>query len=486
MKVYQQLGNAISSMLGRLAGLKRIFGWSANKQVTTSASNVNQPDDEHALKVDTDSPIRLGIRVLGIGFGIFIIWAAFAPLDEGVPTQGSVSIDTKRKVIQHLTGGIIKQVHVKEGQMVKQDELLITLDDSMAKARYEEIRQLYVGNRAQENRLQAEQLGSNKINFSEDLLAMKDDPLVKQHMLNQELLLNSRRASLQAELQGIEESILGQEALIQGYQGVLESKRNQLLLLNEQLKGIKELADEGFAPRNQQRDLELRVAQANGDIADATSNSMRAKRSIAELRQRKLQRTQDYRKDVETQMAQVKQQVDAYSDRFHALSEEYQRTEIKSPVAGQVVGLQLQSVGAVIQPGQKIMDIVPLNEGLLLEAKIAPHLIDRIHTGQEADVRFSSFANSPQLVVDGIVESISKDLVSDPQGHSSQTSNNPSESSYYLARISLTPEAMKKLGKRTLQPGMPVQVVIKTGERSLLTYMLNPLFKRFAASMKEQ
>ncbi|NBW61514.1 MAG: HlyD family efflux transporter periplasmic adaptor subunit [Methylophilaceae bacterium] len=179
-------------------------------------------------------------------------------------------------------------------------------------------------------------------------------------------------------------------------------------------------------------------------------------------------------------MAQIKLEVDANADKFRALSEEYERSEIRSPVSGQVVGLQFQTIGAVIQPGQKVMDIVPLNEGLLVEVHIPPHLIDRIRTGQLADVRFSSFANSPQLAVDGIVESISKDLITDP------TQNNPGQNTYYLARVSLTPEAMKKLGSRTLQPGMPVQVVIKTGERTLLTYLLHPLMKRMAASMKEE
>ena len=461
--------------------LKRLLGFSHAESPMNEAT-------QDKLVVDTESPIRLGIKVLGFGFGAFLLWAAFAPLDEGVPSEGMVSIDTKRKVIQHLTGGIIKEVYVKEGQMVHEGDVLMTLDNSMAKARFEEVKQRYIGDRALENRLQAEQLGLKTIAFSPDLLQMKDDPIAKQHMMNQEMLLQSRRAALQAELQGIEESIQGQEALVQGFSGVLESKRNQLVLLNDQLKGVRELADEGYAPKSQQRDLELRVAQTNGDIADAQSNMIRAKRAISELRQRALQRREEYRKESETQMAQVKQEVDANADKFRALSEEYDRTEIKSPVSGQVVGLQFQTVGAVIQPGQRVMDIVPLNEGLLLEVMIAPHLIDRIHVGQPADVRFSSFANSPQLMVEGKIESVSKDLITDPgsgNGNGGQ-SRSKTPASYYLARVTLTPSAMKKLGHRTLQPGMPVQVVIKTGERSLLTYLLHPFMKRMAASLKEE
>lgn len=438
-------------------------------------------DDKTPVDIDTNSTIRLGMKVLGIGFGGFLLWAAFAPLDEGVPCSGMVSIDTKRKVIQHLSGGIVKEVHVKEGQLVNAGDLLITIDNTMAKARYEEIRQRYIGDRALENRLQAEQNGQKLITFHDDLIKMKDDPLVQQHMRNQEMLLLSRRGALAAELQGIEESINGQQAQIDGLVVVIESRNAQLNLLNEQLAGIRDLVQEGYAPKSQQRDLEVRAAQLKGDIADAQSNLYRSKRSILELRQRALQRKQEYRKEVDTQMAQVKQEVDANADKFLALSEEFDRTEIKSPVSGQVVGLQFQTIGSVIQPGQKVMDIVPLNEGLLLEVHVAPHLIDRIHSGQKADVRFSTFANTPQLSVEGVVASVSKDLLTEPGANPNQPGM-----SYYLARVSLSKDGIKKLGSRKLQPGMPVQVVVKTGERSLLTYLLHPLTKRLAASLKEE
>ncbi len=438
-------------------------------------------NDNSPLEVDTNSPIRLGMKVLGIGFGGFLLWAAFAPLDEGVPSSGSVSIDTKRKVIQHLSGGIIKEVHVKEGQQVNAGDVLVTIDNTMTKARYEEIRQRYIGDRALENRLQAEQAGQKLISFHEDLIKLKDDPLVQQHMRNQEMLLLSRRGSLSAELQGIEEAINGQQAQIDGLGLIIESRNAQLNLLNEQLSGIRDLVQEGYAPKSQQRDLELRAAQVRGDIAEAQSSFFRAKRTILELRQRALQRKEEYRKDVDTQMAQVKLEVDANGDKLRALSDEFDRTEIKSPVSGQVVGLQFQTIGAIIQPGQKIMDIVPMNEGLLLEVKVAPHLIDRIHSGQKADVRFSSFANTPQLAVEGLVDSVSKDLLTEPGANPAQPGM-----SYYLARVALTADGMKKLGNRKLQPGMPVQVVIKTGERSLLTYLLHPFMKRLAASLKEE
>jgi protease secretion system membrane fusion protein len=169
--------------------------------------------------------------------------------------------------------------------------------------------------------------------------------------------------------------------------------------------------------------------------------------------------------------------VQSDAEKFLAVSADLDRMEIKSPANGQVVGLSVQTVGAVLQPGQKLLDVVPDSQTLLLEAHIPPHLIDKVQAGLPADVRFNAFAHSPQLVVEGKVISISGDLLSDPQ---------QPQYAYYLARVQVTPSGMKTLGQRQMQPGMPTEIVIKTGERSLLTYLLHPLTKRMAASMKEE
>lgn len=445
------------------------------------AKKLGKEEPGVAKPIDTSSPMRWGMLVIFLGFAGFLVWAAFAPLDEGVPTQGTVSIDTKRKPVQNLFGGIVKEVHVKEGQMVKAGEVLLVLDDAAANGRFEETRQRYVGDRAMENRLQAEQNGFATIHFHQDLLDSRKDPLVQQQMRNQEMLLASRRGSLNAELSAYAESIQGLEAQMQGLTGILDSKHSQLDLLNQQLSSIRSLVEEGYAPKSQQRDLELRVAQTTGDIADSQSMMLRASHSILEYKQRSLQRKEDYKKEVDTQMAQVRAEVDATDEKMKSLRDDLARTKIRSPVDGQVDGLQFQTVGSVIQPGQKILDVVPLDENLLLEVKVAPHLVDKVHKGLDADIRFDSFANSPQLAVEGRVDSVSKDLLTEP-------GMNPAApgASYYLARVSVTPKGMKTLNGRVLQSGMPAQVIIKTGERTLLTYLMHPLVKRFSASLKEE
>jgi len=426
---------------------------------------------------DTRAVSRAGLWVLGLGFGGFLLWAAFAPLDEGVPTQGMVTIDTKRKTVQHLSGGIVKEVLVHEGQQVKEGEPLLRLDAAVARANYESVRQRYLGYRAMQSRLFAEQAGSAAIDFHPDVKAAMSDPLIKQQIVTQQQLIQARRAALAADLQGIEENIQGLKEQLGSYQNILVQRRNQLSLLNEELNNVRGMVKEGYAPRNRQLELERMVAESNASIADLVGNSLRVNRQVAELGQRSMARKQEYRKEIESQLADITRETQSDAEKFVAVKADLDRMEIKSPANGQVVGLAVQTVGAVLQPGQKLLDVVPDNQTLLLEAQIPPHLIDKVQTGLPADIRFSSFAHSPQLVLEGKILSISGDLLSDPKAP---------QYSYYLARVQVTPAGMKTLGQRQMQPGMPVEIVIKTGERSLLTYLIHPLTKRMAASLKEE
>lgn len=426
---------------------------------------------------DTSAVARTGLWVLGLGFGGFLLWAALAPLDEGVPTQGIVTLDTKRKTVQHLSGGIVKEVLVHEGQQVKEGEPLLRLDGAVAKANYEAVRQRYLGYRAMQSRLFAEQAGRDSIDFHPDVKAAMNDPLIKQQVMTQQQLIQARRAALAADLQGIEESVQGLKEQLTSYQNILVQRRSQLALLTEELTNTRGMVKEGYAPRNRQLELERMVAESNAAIADLTGNSLRVTRQISELTQRSIARKQEYRKEVETQLADVTREVQSDAEKFVAVTADLDRMEIKAPATGQVVGLTVQTVGAVLQPGQKLLDVVPDSQTLLLEAHIPPHLIDKIQAGLSTDVRFNAFAHSPQLVVEGKVLSVSGDLLSDPA---------QPQFAYFLARVQVTPAGMKTLGSRQMQPGMPAEIVIKTGERSMLTYLLHPLVKRMASSMKEE
>jgi protease secretion system membrane fusion protein len=452
---------------------------SAQKSAPVEDVNAKSMGEEAALRASSDTAGigRKGLWVLGLGLGGFLLWAGLAPLDEGVPTAGVVSIDTKRKQVQHLSGGIVKEVLVREGDVVKQGQVLMRLDEAVTKANFESVRQRYLGLNAMQSRLQAEQMGADKVVFSPEVLAAAADPFIAQQVNNQRQLFDSRRQALRADLQTLQESMQGMRAQREAAQAVEVQRQRQLAILREELTHIRDLVKEGYAPRNRQLEIERQVADVQAALADLNGSMLRASSAMAEMTQRSLARQSEYRKEVETQLADVSREVLADAEKFNAIQADLNRVDIRAPADGQVVSLAVQTVGAVVQPGQKLMDIVPERQALVLEAQIAPHLIDKVHAGLPTDIRFNTFAHSPQLVVEGEVMSVSGDLLTDPA--------NP-QVSYFLARLQVTPEGMKTLGNRQMQAGMPAEVVIKTGSRSMLTYMLNPLTKRLAGSMKEE
>jgi membrane fusion protein, protease secretion system len=357
---------------------------------------VNQ-SDETADITNSGRAARVGLWTLAIGLGGFLVWASLAPLDEGVPTQGMVSIDTKRRTVQHLQGGMVQEVLVREGEQVKAGQLLVRLDDSTVRANYEAARQ---------------------------------------------------------NLAALRENVIAQNAVLQGLKAAEKNRGDQLGFIEKELNGVRGLVKDGFAPMVQQLQLERQQAEVMTSISDILTNQQRTAQALLELQH----------------------QIKAAQQRLSAAEQDLERLEIRSSADGQVVGLSIAAVGAVIQPAQRIMDIVPKGEDLTIESRVAPQFIDRIATGDAVDIRFSGFSNAPQLVVDGVLTSVSQDVLIDPA----------TQQPYYLARAVITPEGLNMLGKREMQPGMPAEVIIKTGSRTMLNYLLHPLTKRVAASMKEE
>ena len=346
---------------------------------------------------NSDRAARVGLWTLAIGLGGFLVWASLAPLDEGVPTQGMVSIDTKRRTVQHLQGGMVEEVLVREGEQVKEGQLLVRLNDSNVRANFEAARQ---------------------------------------------------------NLAALRENVIAQNAVLQGLKAAEKNRGDQLGFIEKELNGVRGLVKDGFAPMVQQLQLERQQAEVMTSISDIRTNQQRTEQALLELQH----------------------QIRAATQRLSAAEQDLARLEIRSSTDGQVVGLSISAVGAVIQPAQRIMDIVPKGESLTIESRVQPHFIDRVKTGDAVDIRFSTFSNDPQLVIEGRLDSISQDVLTDPV----------TQMPYYLARATPTPEGMAKLGQRSMQPGMPAEVIIKTGSRTMLNYLLHPLTKRVAASLKEQ
>ncbi|MBC7941019.1 MAG: HlyD family type I secretion periplasmic adaptor subunit [Chitinophagaceae bacterium] len=426
---------------------------------------------------DTRGPIRMGFWVLVVGFGLFLAWAAWAPLDEGVSATAVVSVESRRKTIQHMQGGVVRKVLVKEGTVVKQGDVLIELDDGVARATYTGIQQNYVAQRALEGRLLAEVAGASSISFHPDLLNSKD-PVTAQHMAVQTQLFTARRAAHAADMAASAETIAGLERQLEGVREMASSRRAQQSLQTQQLAGVRALADEGFAPRNQALQLEQAQAELRTSLSDLDTTMNKLRSSATEQRLRLTQRRQEYAKEASGELATVRREVQANQEKLTAMTEELGRMQISAPSPGQVMALGVTGVGGVVQPGQHLMDILPLGDATLLDLKVPPHVIDRIKVGDEVEVRFSAFANTPHLVVLGKLISLSGDVVSEQMGGGVT-------SSYYLGRVQLTNEGLKALGDRVVQPGMVAEVLVKSGERSLLTYLMHPLLKRLAAAMTE-
>jgi protease secretion system membrane fusion protein len=392
-----------------------------------------------------------------------------------------VSIETRRKAIQHQSGGVVKKVMVKEGQWVKEGEVMLEIDDTYAKANVDSIKPTLYALQAAEARLHAELQGSGNIKFPQELMALKNDMHVKNLMLTQQALFNSRRNATASDLAALNESLSGLRAQKNGLVEVIRARSMQAELQSRHLQSIKGLSSEGYAPVNQVLQMEQSQADLKASMSDLLANQQRVNNAIAEAEQRLAQRKQEYIKENTTQLSDISRDAQPAYEKLKAALEELDRTKIRTPVSGQVINLAISAVGGVVAGSQKIMDIVPKDELLLIEARIPPNLIDKVQAGMFADVRFTTFSNAPQLVVQGKLVSIGADATPE------QASANPMASqNAYLARIEITPEGIHTLGGRVMQAGMPTEVLIKTGERSMLKYLLNPLTKRIAAAMKEE
>ena len=421
-------------------------------------------------------PARYGLIAFFIGLAVFIVWAATAPLDEGVPTAGMVTVDTKRKTVQHLTGGVIDKVLVREAQMVKAGEPLIRLVDLNARAALESARQRYLSLRATQGRLQGELANAAAPTFHPDVLAgAQSDAALRAHVQTEQQLFASRRQSLRSELAAMDEMIASQQELAAGYADQLVARRQQIALLREERDGLIDMVKDGYAPRNKLLEIERNIAELSAIISDLDSNRVKAMRSKAELSLRRAQRTQEYLKEVSAQQTEIQRSIIADEERFRAARDEFERMVIRAPSDGSVVGIASQTIGGVIQAGARIMDIVPLDEALVLEAHIPPHLIDRVHGGLPTDIRFSGFPQTPNLVIEGTLASVSADVLTDPA----------TNQSYYLGRVTVGAPGIARLGERKLTPGMPVEIIIKTGERTFFAYLMAPLLRRLAWSAKE-
>jgi len=428
------------------------------------------------LRTDSRAAARWGIIALLAGFGGFVLWAAFAPLDEGVPAPGVVNVESKRKAVQHLRGGIVKEIRVQEGSVVRAGDALIALNDIEARAQLDITLAQWWSALAQEARLLAEQSGATALRFPESLV-QSEDPRAREAMRIQEALFRTRRDALLSQIRILEENHKGLKEQIAGMEALQAGKQRQIELLESELKSMRELAREGFLPKVRLMEIERMLADLSGSRASDLANIARTRNGIAEIQLRMVAIRQDFQQEVQQRLSEVQKDVENNRDRVTALREELDRAVLRAPVDGTVVGLNVFTVGGVVQPGQTLMEIVPEGESMLVEVHIPTNLIEKVHPGLEADIRFATVKGAMIAPIAGTLITVSADRLVEPQ----------TGMPYFLGRIQVSKEGLETLirTQHPIHPGMPADVVIKTGERTLLQYLVNPLTSRIASALKE-
>ncbi len=440
-------------------------------------NNPTQRDfDTTQVKTDTQPYMRLGWWVILAGLGGFMSWASLAPLDKGVPLSGTVTVASNKKAVQHLTGGVVDAILVKEGDTVKAGDVLVRLNAVQAKANAEIVRVQYFSARAAEARLTAERDGHKTMVFPPELQSAKADPRVANNITLQQQLFSSRQSAIATELSALDENIAGLKQQSAGLEEAHVGKNTQLAFLKEQLDSTRNLAKEGYISRNQQLELERTYSQLSTSASEDISNIGRSQKQISEFKLRRLQRQQEYQKEVRTQLSETQKEADNLANRLAGLNYDLGSVLVKSPVDGTVVAMNIFTHGGVVAPGFRMMDIVPSSDALTVDGQLPVHLIDKVQPNLPVELMFTALNQNTTPKIPGIVTQVSADRLVD------EKTGQP----YYSMKTMVAPEGMKLLANQQIRPGMPVDMFIKTGERTMLNYLLKPLFDHFKMSMAEE
>ncbi len=420
--------------------------------------------------------ILVGTIIVLIFFGFFGAWAVLAPIDSAAIASGSVGVENNRRIVQHLEGGIVEEILVRDGSEVKQGQVLIRLAGTQPDAQLQLLQGQRIAALARAARLRAERDGNQGVNFPEELTSRGDDPRVQETMLGQLGIFEARRAAIEGQRQ-----ILGQRVAqfgeeIVGLQAQIRSADEQLRLIEDELADLQTLFDKGLTPKSRLLALQRRRAEIQGQRGQNLSAIARAKQSIAEAEIRILELRTEQVNEVVAELREVETQLLDLQERLRAAEDVQLRTEVISPSDGIVVDMQVHTPGAVIQPGQRVLDVVPGDAKLVIEARVNPTDVDVVRAGLSAQVRLVAFNQRVTPTVEGTVSWISADRLTDEA----------TGESYFTAQIELDDPNDPRLEGLKLLPGMPAEVLIRTGERTLVQYLVSPVQQSFTRSLREQ
>ena len=423
----------------------------------------------------TRGPILAGLLIVLVSFIGFGGWAALAPLSSAAVAPGAVKVESNRKTVQHLEGGIIEKLRVRDGDAVQAGQVLVRLDRTQAAARHDALLHQYRSLRAARSRLIAERDGHSGIDFGDELESQRKEPRIAEILADQERILATRRRSYQGQIEILQQQVEQLGSQIKGLEAQLASEDRQLALIAEETADVASLLEKGLERKSRLLALRRKAALLEGSRGEHQAEIACAEQAIGEARLQMLSLADRRAAEVADELKDVQAELTGTEESLRAALDVLRRSDIAAPIGGTVVGLSFFTEGGVIDPGAPILDIVPQDDRLIVEAAVSPLDIDVVHAGLPAQVRLSALKQGRTPTLGGRVLRVSADrLAGEEPG-----------SAHYAAEVAIEPAELARLDAVSLYPGMPVEVLIQTGERTFADYLLRPILDSFARAFRE-
>lgn len=417
-----------------------------------------------------------GYSIIFITFGIMGGWAAIAKVDRAVVATGYVSVETNRKTLQHLEGGIVRQIYVKEGDHVHQGQLLIRLEKLQAQANFDAASGQLLSALALESRLIAERDSAENIQWPAEFTSSQKDPTIAKLMDDQQAQFLERKETLNGQISIIEQKKKQLETEIQGIDIERDSTQRQVEYINKELVGLRELLKKQLVPTNRVYATERERTKLEGGIGKLISDKAKAQTAIKEMDVQIAQTRQKFNEDVATTLLEVRQKLNDYKQKHVVANDVLKRVDLTSPRDGVIQNLKVFTLGQVLKPGEPLLDIVPDDELLIVQAQFQPQDIDVVHAGQNAEIRFPAFHSRTLPMMAGTIETLSNDRMMD------EALKQP----YYLGTISIAKSEIPDEYRTRLRAGMPAEVIVAAGERTVMDYLISPISSAIRKTFIEQ
>ena len=412
-----------------------------------------------------EGELKIGLRVLILGVGILGGWATLVPLSGAVVVPGTLVVESDVKKIQHPAGGVVAYIPVRDGMHVRAGDLLLRLDDTQLQANYQVLMQQLDQVRVRLARLVAERDGVDQPRMPQEMDTRLGEDIVAHLWASEISLFRSRAAARRSakELLGSHVGQLGEQ--ISGLDAQVKSKAAQHDLISRELEGVDSLYQKGLVPLTRKTSLEREAARLDGDRGQTTAAIAEAKSKISEAGLQAVRIDQDFRSEVMKDLREAQDKEVELVQKTVAAQDLLKRVDLRAPTNGVIHQLSVHTVGGVIAPGEVAMEIVPESDELQIEAKLPPRDIDQVGSGQRAYVRFSAFNQRTTPQLEGVVSYVSADLSHDRQANAA----------FYTVRVTLPSRERRRLGSLQLIAGMPVEVFLQTGSRTMMSYLLKPI-----------